>query len=227
MKLNSGKNEVIVKKTYFFINIFYYLFLFCNILYIIFLLSFILGRAFNIEHVSIFVPNTHFTTVPINNIIYNIHSLEGTMTVSNVPIFISVLFNLPKLILAFGVLYIAIALKKILNSILDRNVFQKANETRIKSIGLIVIILPIVMQIKDYFKMRYLPENLISQGLGITETFNFFKSFSWSIPFNLTFLLLNGNITSFAYIALGIVIIFLGYVFKEGNRLKEENNLTV
>jgi hypothetical protein len=83
------------------------------------------------------------------------------------------------------------------------------------------------MQIKDYFKMQYLPNDLITQGLGITETFKFFNSFFRSVPFDLIDFIFRGNMTTLAYIALGFVIIFIGYAFKEGNRLNEENNLTV
>jgi hypothetical protein len=223
MKLNSNKEIIPMKKTYFFLNLFYYPFLLGNIITIIFFAFVTIKGRFNIDNVEVFMPDTNSSSAVINNITYNLHSLSGRMTISGVSLVMSVIFNLPHLILSIGVLYIAINLKKILKSIITKNVFQKANETRIKKIGLTIIIIPIIITLKEYLVYPWLPTNLKTCGLGIAETYIFATSYR----FKLFDFIIKGGMDNLVYIALGFVIIFIGNVFKEGNSLKEENKLTI
>jgi hypothetical protein len=100
---------------------------------------------------------------------------------------------------------ILLLFNKIFKTIIDEEPFSKKNPKYLFIIGWIVFLMPIFYHLIDYIAQPYFAQLALPEGVRILG------------------LAFSGN----GSIYVGIFIILLGYVFKEGNRLYQEQKLTV
>jgi len=99
-------------------------------------------------------------------------------------------------------------LKGISQSILDKKPFHRQNQKRLKYIGITLVVLafllPMLKAIYDY----HLPVNIECLAIKTSNKINIL-GINWT------------------YLIIGLGVLFLGEVFKAGNELKQETDLTI
>lgn len=118
-------------------------------------------------------------------------------------------------ILIFGTwTYGIFLLRKIIKNVHDGNHFESINVKNTRIIALLIIVTPHIQVLLQNIIVNSLPQNLIIEGMKVSRI----------LPGPI-------NIFNFSlvpeYILLGLIFFVFAEVFKEGENLKQENDLTV
>lgn len=137
------------------------------------------------------------------NLMLSVH--DGEIIFLKPDFSMNLLSGISQLVLFATILLVTILLRKIIFSIKENNVFSSENVNRIKFIGLVIIILPIIHNI-----LNYIYYNLFISNINIT---NIQLSYKPDISLGTSLY--------------GALILILANVFREGNKMKNEIELTV
>ena len=158
-------------------------------------------------------PISKTTSFVVNNN-YLIGDIRGRLTILNQTTLLMVLNNLVPTLIFGSWTYGIFLLRKIIKNVHDGNHFVSANVKYTRIIALLMMIVPHIQALLQNIFVNSLPQNLVIDGMKVT------RYLAGSI-----------NIFSFSlipdYILLGLIIFVFAEVFKEGENLKQENDLTV
>ena len=145
---------------------------------------------------------------------YSVHGLYGNLTILNPTTLVSIMSGLIPVIISGSFSYGIFLFRKVIKNVYEGNHFLKENAKYIRIIALMVIIIPHVNLLLKNLIFDSLPTNLVLNGFELSKA-----------------LVGPVNIFSFSivpeYLLLGLLLFIFADMFKVGNRLKEENDLTV
>lgn len=139
---------------------------------------------------------------------YFTEELDGSIRLSSSkassawPIFGFFMISLFKYAILFSILFL---LNRIIKTVIDEEPFIEKNATYLFATGWVLVLTPVAYYIFNYFAQSYFAQLSFPDGFRITSLDNYGEPF----------------------IIAGIFMFILGYVFREGNRLYEEQKLTV
>jgi hypothetical protein len=145
---------------------------------------------------------------------YSLVNLEGKLICFDPGLGISVLLGLIPVLVWTSVSYAVFLLRKILKNVYNGNHFNSENIKYTKILAYLIIIVPHIIVIMQNIALSTLPQKLSIHSMEVKK-------------------LVSGPIQIFNfvvlphYILLGAVIYVFAEVFKVGNVLKQENDLTV
>lgn len=99
--------------------------------------------------------------------------------------------------------------RKLAKRIKEEKTFDTDNGRILRFVAAIVVIIPILLAIRLYLLNQYIPDNLVINGFKIIK----------QDPFNMRPILLGTGI--------GILLTAISNAFRQGRKIKEENELTV
>jgi hypothetical protein len=138
----------------------------------------------------------------------SIVNMHGSLLLAKSYHDIILLISICRLLTLLGVVYCIILLRKIVNTVITGDPFIPQNGKRLRIISLIVIFLPLIIQLIVWFVTKHAISKLQFPNWGIR--FDFLD-----------------NSSLITYIAIGIFVFIVSEVFRIGNSLKEEQELTV
>jgi hypothetical protein len=145
---------------------------------------------------------------------YFVSGISGNLTIINPTTLVSIISGSIPIIIFGSVSYGIFLFRKVIKNVHEGNHFLKENVKYIRIIALLVIIVPHVQVLLKNLIIDSLPKNLVLNGFELGKV-----------------LVGPVNIFSFSivpdYILLGLLLLIFADVFKVGNRLKEDNDLTV
>lgn len=145
---------------------------------------------------------------------YSVSGLYGNLTIFNPSTLVCIMSVLIPVIVSGSFSYGIFLFRKVIKNVYEGNHFLKENANYIRIIALMVIIVPHVNLLLKNLIVDSLPTNLVLNGFELSKVFvGPVNMFSFSIVPE--------------YILLGLLLFIFADVFKVGNRLKEENDLTV
>lgn len=154
------------------------------------------------------------TTSSVVNNNYLLGGIQGKLTILNQAPLVIILNNLIPILIFGSLTYSIYLLRKIIKNVHEGNHFASSNVKNMRIIALLIMIVPHIQVLLQNIIVNSLPQDLIIDGMKVSR-------------------ILAGpvNIFSFSlipdYILLGLIIFVFAEVFKEGENLKEENDLTV
>lgn len=113
------------------------------------------------------------------------------------------------LIIAAAYFVVILNWRKLAKRIKEEKAFDTDNSRIFRLLAVIAMAIPILFAVRLYLLNQYIPDNLVINGFKIIK----------QNPFNLRPIL--GGIFA------GIVLIFISNAFRQGRKIKEENELTV
>ena len=145
---------------------------------------------------------------------YLIGKIEGRLTILHQAPLVIILNNLIPILIFGSWTYGIFLLRKIIKNVHERNHFVSSNVKNMRIIALLIMIVPHIQVLLQNVIINSLSQNLIIDGMKVSRVL--------AGPI---------NIFSFSlipdYILLGLIIFVFAEVFKEGENLKQENDLTV
>lgn len=117
-------------------------------------------------------------------------------------------------------LIIFLFVRAFVNSLNDQSVFTNENVKRLRIIGILLLLAAPLNMLQDYFMQSivddYFIHNIFSLEGGISRRLGFWFGSSTA----------NGTFVS-SWIVAGLIILVIAEVFKQGLRMKEEQDLTI
>jgi hypothetical protein len=153
-------------------------------------------------------------THPFANNDYLIGGIQGRLTILNQNTRIMILNNLIPILIFGSLTYGIFLLRKVIKNVHEGNHFASVNVKNMRIIALLFLIVPHIQVLIQNIILSSLPQNLIIEGMKVSR-------------------ILAGPINIFAfslipdYILLSLIVFVFAEVFKEGENLKQENDLTV
>jgi hypothetical protein len=209
MKIN--KERFTIKSAKILLGILYFLnWLAIGGIITIMILSLIWQR-FVVLEVEFFMQPTRNATA-IDGVTYNLHSFSANLSITNPSLFASLIWMISYLIISCSAAFVIKQLQNIVGTMhQDGNPFILVNGKRIRRIAMLFFILPPLITVRNLILYSSLPDKLIVRGMEVQK---------WNI-FNDEF------IKYLIYFSIGFMLLLIAQVFYEGNRLKQENDLTV
>jgi hypothetical protein len=158
-------------------------------------------------------PISKSTSSLVNNN-YLIGDIRGRLTILNQTTLLMILNNLVPTLIFGSWTYGIFLLRKIIKNVHEGNHFVSSNVKNMRIIALIMMIVPHIQVLLQNIFVNSLPQNLIIDGMKVSRVL--------AGPINIFNFSLIPD-----YILLGLIIFVFAEVFKEGENLKQENDLTV
>lgn len=159
-------------------------------------------KRFVVLEVEFYMHTTGDVT-KIGEVIYNLHSFSGNLSITNSSLITVLIWTLPFIVISCSVIY---AVKQLLNIVRtiqpNGNPFIPENGKRIRRIALLFFVLPPLMTLRNYILYNSLPDKLIVNGMEIQKSNPFYDEF-----FNYLI-----------YFSVGLVLLLIAQVFYEGNK---------
>lgn len=154
-------------------------------------------------------------TPPVINHDYIITGIQGRLTILHHQTIAVMILNTLISIIIFGSLSCGIfLLRKIIKNVHEGEHFIDSNVTNTRIIALLLILVPYIVMLLKNIILSSLPYNLIVREMKVVNV-------------------LGGPVNSIVinlfhdYMLPGLILLVFAEVFKEGKRLKQENDLTV
>ncbi|KAF0151131.1 MAG: hypothetical protein FD143_2236 [Ignavibacteria bacterium] len=142
---------------------------------------------------------------------YSIFPIWGELTISH-PNRLNEILSALIPILAFGsISYGIYLLRKLLKNIYEQNYFAKENKNIMYTLGTLCIAIPYIVKQLQFAVAASLPKDIIVDGMKILSAHHPGIAEAILSP----------------YFCAGMLLIIFADVFKEGKKIKEENDLTV
>ena len=140
--------------------------------------------------------------------------IQGTITAPHLSTVLMILNNLIPIMVLGSWAYGIYLIRKIIKNVYEGKHFMSVNVKYMRTIALLIIIIPHLQALLQNIIVSSLPKDLVVEGMKVSR-------------------ILAGpvNVFSFSlipeYVLVGLIVFVFSEVFKQGNILKEENDLTV
>lgn len=150
----------------------------------------------------------------VSNSQYILNTQTAEIVILNPTLYVKLLGMLLTLLTWGGFTYGIVLLRKLIKNIHKNLQFCSANIRYTRLIGWMIIIIPHLIVLIKNIIISTIPGNTVIEGFRISRQISgFIQIFSLAVVPE--------------YILFGFVVIVFAEVFKEGNRIKQENDLTV
>ena len=153
-------------------------------------------------------------THPLVNNEYLVGGIQGKLIIINQSKLAMILNNLIPILIFSSLTYGIYLFRKIIKNVHEGNHFASVNVKNTRIIALLFLIVPHIQVLLQNIILNSLPQNLIIEGMKVSRIL--------AGPINIFIFSLIPD-----YILLSLVVFVFAEVFKEGENLKQENDLTV
>ncbi len=153
-------------------------------------------------------------THPLVNNDYLVGGIQGKLIIINQSKLAMILNNLIPILIFSSLTYGIYLFRKIIKNVHEGNHFASVNVKNTRIIALLFLIVPHIQVLLQNIILNSLPQNLIIEGMKVSRIL--------AGPINIFIFSLIPD-----YILLSLVVFVFAEVFKEGENLKQENDLTV
>ncbi len=140
--------------------------------------------------------------------------IQGTITAPHLSTVLMILNNLIPIMVLGSWAYGIYLIRKIIKNVYEGKHFMSVNVKYMRTVAFLIIIIPHIHALLQNIIVSSLPKDLVVEGMKVSR-------------------ILAGpvNVFSFSlipeYVLVGLIVFVFSEVFKQGNILKEENDLTV